>query len=210
MHNILTDTCAVCQTNCWRKQRPVSAFLCLAWPSWTLLKQRERFCESLCIQVSLSRRLSPWILPFSFPLLYCLLLCNFPAFLLLSHGKKPNCSTNANTIRDCDSWPLPAAGEVKVMPESISPLVRENFSSLCSEKSVSSGFIWVLSPLLWVLRQLSQCRMRSVVMPISGNWTPAWNVLKWHSLGRFPASSTTSGPFGAECTPIKEVKKPVH
>lgn len=88
MHNILTDTCAVCQTNCWRKQRPVSAFLCLAWPSWTLLKQRERFCESLCIQVSLSRRLSPWILPFSFPLLYCLLLCNFPAFLLLSHGKK--------------------------------------------------------------------------------------------------------------------------
>lgn len=105
---------------------------------------------------------------------------------------------------------FPAAGEVKMIPQSIGPLVRANFSSLDSGKSVSSGFIWVLSRLLWVLRLLSQCRMRSVVMPISGNWTLAWNVLEWHSLGPFPASSTTLGPFGAECTPIKEVKKPVH
>lgn len=38
-------------------------------------------------------------------------LCNFPAFLPLSPGKKTY-STNANTTQDRDLWSSPAAGEV--------------------------------------------------------------------------------------------------
>lgn len=43
----------------------------------------------LRIRVSLSWYLSPQILSFSFLLLYCLPLCNFPAFIPLFPGKSP-------------------------------------------------------------------------------------------------------------------------
>jgi len=63
-----------------------------------------------------------------------------------------------------------------------------------------------------VLRLLSQCRMSSDRMLLrtrNGAETTPNRSPKWHCLGT-PASSTALGPLGAECTPIKEVKKPIH
>lgn len=94
--------------------------------------QRGTACSSSPLLTS-----SPWLLTFSFPLLYCLPLCDFPAFLPLSPRKKRKKPAPRKCKRNKRSW-CKVFSSCRAMPEPINPLVRNRVTSSGSGEGVSS------------------------------------------------------------------------